>query len=193
MKRASWTPAYLKTESYTVKIKTRVCKWQANHKDLTKQHTDCFKYTALVLFSPKKTAKEHASLLTSITVKVELHNERHAPAAAVSLTDKVVRTCSSALLRQLVNTKVSQFICHVMGCRLTRALHAAWLVCICQCLYLVYLWRPTTISALPAAHSFSIFGALLPRNPSLAFCLPHTEFTAQSLFSDTRQKTFQIN
>lgn len=84
-----------------------------------------------MLFSPKKTAKEHMSLLTSITVKVE-HNESHAPAAAVSLTDKVVRTCSSALLRQLVNTKVSQFICHVMGCRLTRALHAAWLVCICE-------------------------------------------------------------
>lgn len=78
-----------------------------------------------MLFSPKKTAKEHPSLLTSITVKVELHNERHAPAAAVSLTDEVVRTCSSTLLRQLVNTKVSQFACHVMGCRLTRALHAA--------------------------------------------------------------------
>lgn len=106
-----------------------------------------------MLFSPKKTAKEHMSLLTSITVKVE-HNESHAPAAAVSLTDKVVRTCSSALLRQLVNTKVSQFICHVMGCRLTRALHAAWLVCICG----VYIW-------------FICGGP-----PQYQHCQPHTHF-----------------
>lgn len=146
MKGTSWATAYQTTRSRKLNIAPLFFKNGWSNWQLVKISTPiCFNSynnfsivsnTQHWLLYPSRKQQRDTCLFTSLPVKVSTWASHWQTTACrhcvcLWLTNKVVRASSSTLLRQLVNTEVSQFICHVIGCRVTSicALHAAKVVC----------------------------------------------------------------
>lgn len=118
IKRKEWKEQSERQPALRLRDRWKV-KITSNLISFAKQHFSYFKNTALTAPSPLETAEEHVSLLASVRSSFDS-----------ACSHSVWRACMGALLRELVNTKVLQFTCHIIGGTLTRARHAAYVCCV---------------------------------------------------------------